>query len=219
MRKCAKILPYMRIPLVIYDLQPIPSEFPYVWGKFGFLFYQCTDSKLLDLQKNTSISRHNPFNRRLHVHCKAILSPCRRWGGPGEWGAGTGFRRRSSPRKESSRSRRYLAPSSHRNEISSIAQSTYVCREQSCVCVFHPHHHLHPASVSSPRTKGGGTHSPVGEGGGGSIFWKTPDIRLASYTIISLRSIVIKPNFFRGLICFTCSIIYFPELELLCWDC
>jgi len=25
------------------------------------------------------------------------------------------------------------------------------------------------------------------EGGGGSIFWKTPDIGLASYTIISLR--------------------------------
>jgi hypothetical protein len=39
---------------------------------------------------------------------------------------------------------------------------------------------LHLASVSSPRTKGGGTHSPGGEGGGGSIFWKTPDIGLAS---------------------------------------
>ncbi len=37
---------------------------------------------------------------------------------------------------------------------------------------------------------GGGTHSPGGEGvgGGGSIFWKTPDIGLASYSIISLRS-------------------------------
>jgi hypothetical protein len=22
-------------------LQPIPSEFPYIWGKFSFLFYQC----------------------------------------------------------------------------------------------------------------------------------------------------------------------------------
>jgi hypothetical protein len=45
------------------------------------------------------------------------------------------------------------------------------------------------ASVSSPRTKGGGVHmhSPVGEGGGGSIFWKMPDIGLASYSIISLR--------------------------------
>ncbi len=33
----------------------------------------------------------------------------------------------------------------------------------------------------------GGTHSPGGEGVGGSIFWKTPDIGLASYSIISLR--------------------------------
>ncbi len=23
-------------------LQPLPSEFPYIWGKFNFLFYQCT---------------------------------------------------------------------------------------------------------------------------------------------------------------------------------
>jgi hypothetical protein len=48
---------------------------------------------------------------------------------------------------------------------------------------------LHPASVSSRRTKGGGytTHSPGGEGVGGSIFRKTPDIGLASYSIISLR--------------------------------
>ncbi len=31
-------------------------------------------------------------------------------------------------------------------------------------------------------TKAGGTHSPGGEGGGGSIFWKTQDIWLASYS-------------------------------------
>jgi hypothetical protein len=31
-------------------------------------------------------------------------------------------------------------------------------------------------------TKAGGTHSPGGEGGGGSIFWKTQDIGLASYS-------------------------------------
>ncbi len=71
-------------------------------------------------------------------------------------------------------------------------QSTYICRVQSCVCVFQnidppPPPPLRPASVSSPRTKGGGTHSPGGEGGGGSIFCKKPDIGLASYTIISLR--------------------------------
>jgi hypothetical protein len=33
----------------------------------------------------------------------------------------------------------------------------------------------------------GDNHSPGGEGGGGSIFWKTPDIGLASYSIIFLR--------------------------------
>ncbi len=33
------------------------------------------------------------------------------------------------------------------------------------------------------------THSPGGEGGGESIFWKTPDIGLASYSIISLRTV------------------------------
>ncbi len=48
---------------------------------------------------------------------------------------------------------------------------------------------LHPASVSSTRTKGGGG---VGYtlawrwGGGGSIFRKTPDIGLASYSIMLL---------------------------------
>ncbi len=33
-----------------------------------------------------------------------------------------------------------------------------------------------------PATKAGGTHSPGGEGGGGSIFCKTKDIGLASYS-------------------------------------
>jgi hypothetical protein len=33
-----------------------------------------------------------------------------------------------------------------------------------------------------PPTKAGGTHSPGGEGGGGSIFWKTRDIGLPSYS-------------------------------------
>jgi hypothetical protein len=59
--------------------------------------------------------------------------------------------------------------------------------------VFHiltPHPPLNTASVSSPVPKAGGTHSPGGEGVGGQYFkilWKTPDIGLASYSIISLR--------------------------------
>ncbi len=52
------------------------------------------------------------------------------------------------------------------------SQSTYICRVQSCVWRL---------------PKAGGTHSPGGEGGGESMFWKTPDIGLASYSIISLR--------------------------------
>ena len=73
-------------------------------------------------------------------------------------------------------------------------QSTYIVTfiEYRAVSgVFHtpapsPHH---PASVSSPQHQNrGGTHSPGGEGVGGSIFWKTPDIGLASYNLIPLRS-------------------------------
>ncbi len=37
-----------------------------------------------------------------------------------------------------------------------------------------------------PAPKAGGKHSPGVEGGGGSIFWKTHDIGLASYTVNSL---------------------------------
>ncbi len=41
-RKCADIIkPHMRRPLVVYDFHPIPSVFPYIWGKLDFLFYQC----------------------------------------------------------------------------------------------------------------------------------------------------------------------------------
>ncbi len=38
------ISPYVRRPLDIQymTLQPIPSKCPYLWGKFDFLFYQCT---------------------------------------------------------------------------------------------------------------------------------------------------------------------------------
>jgi hypothetical protein len=56
---------------------------------------------------------------------------------------------------------------------------------------INPLPHIHPASLSSLRTKGGGYTSPGG-GGGGSIFWKTPDIGLASYSIISLRLYLTK---------------------------
>jgi hypothetical protein len=52
--------------------------------------------------------------------------------------------------------------------------------------ILTPHPTLRLASVSSPPTKAGVTHSPGGEGdgGGGSIFWKTREIGLPSYSKI-----------------------------------
>ena len=44
---------------------------------------------------------------------------------------------------------------------------------------------FHPASVSSPRTKGGGC--TLAERW---FFWKTPDIGLASYSLIPLRPLI-----------------------------
>ncbi len=45
MRKWSNISPYMRRPLVLYDLATVPSGFPYIWGKFCFLFYHCSDAR------------------------------------------------------------------------------------------------------------------------------------------------------------------------------
>ncbi len=42
MGKCLRISSYIRKPYLIYmTLQLLHSEFPYIWGKFYFLFYQC----------------------------------------------------------------------------------------------------------------------------------------------------------------------------------
>ncbi len=68
-----------------------------------------------------------------------------------------------------------------------LPQSTYICRVQSCVWRLPKYWPPTPLSTQRvcplPAPKAGG-HSP---GGGGSIFWKTTDIGLASYSIISLR--------------------------------
>jgi len=70
-------------------------------------------------------------------------------------------------------------------------QSTYICRVQSCVWLLPKYWPPTPSPPSEcvlpPNPKTGG-HTLAGRwGGGGSIFWKTPDIGLASYSIISLR--------------------------------
>jgi hypothetical protein len=58
-----------------------------------------------------------------------------------------------------------------RREIITVRGQSYVRIIQN----IEPHPPLRPASVSFPRNKGG-------EGGGGSIFWKTRDIGLAFYS-------------------------------------
>ncbi len=40
MGKYLRIFSYIRKPFLIYGLQLLHSEFPYIWGKFYFLFYQ-----------------------------------------------------------------------------------------------------------------------------------------------------------------------------------
>ncbi len=74
--------------------------------------------------------------------------------------------------------------------IYSYTQSTYIYRYRAVSVVFRtidPPPPLLPARA--PKAwGGGGTHSPGGEGVGGSIFRKTPGIGLASYSIIPLRS-------------------------------
>ncbi len=65
-----------------------------------------------------------------------------------------------------------------------------------------------PGECVLTPTKAGGTHSPGGEGGGGSIFWKTRDIGLPSYsnnlsTVLPL--VHFAPNImacFCGFFCF-----------------
>ncbi len=47
--------------------------------------------------------------------------------------------------------------------------------------ILTPHPPLRPASLFSPRNKGGGCTLAGGEGDGGSIFWKTREIGLPSY--------------------------------------
>ncbi len=49
---------------------------------------------------------------------------------------------------------------------------------------------IDPPPPLHPKRRGR-THSPGGEGGEGAnilVFWKTPDIGLASYSLIPLRS-------------------------------
>jgi hypothetical protein len=48
----------MRRSLGIYDFAPDPSEFPYLRGKFSFLFYQCSFIKYSNLNKDSLLYRY-----------------------------------------------------------------------------------------------------------------------------------------------------------------
>jgi hypothetical protein len=43
----------MRKYLTIYDLLLLPSEFPYIRGKFDYLFYQCGEMCILLVQMSS----------------------------------------------------------------------------------------------------------------------------------------------------------------------
>ncbi len=85
-------------------------------------------------------------------------------------------------------------PSPHSQHTLLYAQSTYICRVQSSVWrlpKYWPPTPLSTQRVSphpAPKARG---YTLAGRwGGGGSIFWKTPDIGLESYSIIPLRLFV-----------------------------
>jgi hypothetical protein len=58
MRKCTNVFTIYEGSLVKYDFAPDPSEFPNIWGKFSFLFYQC--SSLFSVHSSTRTKVHNP---------------------------------------------------------------------------------------------------------------------------------------------------------------
>ncbi len=72
------------------------------------------------------------------------------------------------------------------NKYGLVQRGFDIGRVQSCVLRLLKYWPPTPLSTRRvcplPATGGGGIHSPGGEGGGGSIFWKTLGIWLASYS-------------------------------------
>ncbi len=70
------------------------------------------------------------------------------------------------------------------------SKSTYICRVQSCALrlpKYWPPTPLSTQRVCPPPHQRRGVHTRRPVRGWGSIFWKTSDIGLASYSMISLR--------------------------------
>ncbi len=78
-----------------------------------------------------------------------------------------------------------------------------------------PHPPLRPASP--PATKAGGTHSPGGEGDGGSIFWKTREIGLPSYSKICTLWRYYSGQWYHCCLSFKSSLQCHMRISELCW--
>jgi hypothetical protein len=59
--------PYMRRSLVIYVFAPEPSEFPYIWGKFYFLFISAHAHLAINILQYIKLGFD--LGRRMPVYC------------------------------------------------------------------------------------------------------------------------------------------------------
>jgi hypothetical protein len=82
--------------------------------------------------------------------------------------------------------------------LSSYCKRPILRLASSKILTLHPPHS--PANVCPPFWCGGRIHFPVGEGGGGSIFWKVSDTALYSTYVSTLRvQISLKDSYLRNL--------------------
>ncbi len=66
-----RISSYIRKLFLIFDFAPIPSELPYIWGKFSFLSYQC-GTILLNTRKVTYFYLLNSSHWKHKLWCFQI---------------------------------------------------------------------------------------------------------------------------------------------------
>jgi hypothetical protein len=130
------------------------SRFPYIWGKFSFLFLSvCTRSLPVFIMYEWAWWQFSIIDRKEKTGTTEDARKLWWW-----W----------------------------------LTHSTYVLYvEYRAVSGVLQNIDLSTQRVCPPPHQRGYT-SPGGEGVGGSIFWKTPDIGLASYSIIPLRWLILS---------------------------
>ncbi len=67
MTKYLRISSYIRKPFLCMTLQLLHSEFPYIWGKCYFLFYQCLHCSE---KSKWSTTIHTVDKRSSHIYCQ-----------------------------------------------------------------------------------------------------------------------------------------------------